>query len=69
VQVAYVDGTDLRTWSSRSLDDFKRGRGDPDTRLGRGGKGFYLGYRSLFLTDIEGFPIGHVEAPLNINAK
>ena len=67
IQAACVDGTDLRAWSSRSLDDNKRGRGDPDARLGRGRKGFYLGYRSLFLTDIEGFPLGHVEAPANIN--
>jgi hypothetical protein len=67
VQAACVDGTDLRAWSSRSLDDNKLGRGDPDARLGRGGKGFYLGYRSLFLTDIEGFPLGHIEAPANVN--
>jgi hypothetical protein len=67
VQAACVDGTDLRAWSSRSFDDSKRGRGDPDARLGRGRKGFYLGYRSLFLTDIEGFPLGHVEAPANVN--
>ena len=67
VQAACVDGTDLRAWSSRSLDDSKRGRGDPDARLGRGRRGFYLGYRTLFLTDIEGFPLGHVEAPANVN--
>jgi hypothetical protein len=67
IQAACVDGTDLRAWSSRSLDDNKRGRGDPDARLGRGRKGFYLGYRSLFLTDIEGFPLGHMEAPANVN--
>jgi len=41
VQAACMDGTDLKAWSSRSLDDNKRGRGDPDARLGRGGKGFY----------------------------
>jgi hypothetical protein len=67
VQAACVDGTDLRAWSSRSPDDSKRGRGDTDARLGRGGKGFYLGYRTVFLTDIEGFPLGHVEAPANVN--
>jgi hypothetical protein len=67
VQAACVDGTDLRAWSSRSLDDSKRGRGDPDARLGRGRKGFYLGYRTVFLTDIEGFPLGYVEAPANVN--
>jgi len=67
VQAACVDGTDLRAWSSRSLEDSRRGRGDPDARLGRGGKGFYLGYRTVFLTDIEGFPLGHMEAPANVN--
>ena len=67
IQAACMDGTDLRAWSSRSPDDNKRGRGDPDARLGRGRKGFYLGYRSVFLTDIEGFPLGHMEAPANVN--
>ena len=67
VQAACIDGTDLRAWSSRSPDDNKRGWGDPDARLGRGRRGFYLGYRSVFLTDIEGFPIGHIEAPANVN--
>jgi len=67
VQAACIDGTDLRAWSSRSLDDNKKGFGDPDARLGRGRKGFYLGYRTVFLTDIEGFPLGHVEAPANVN--
>jgi len=28
-----------------------------------------LGYESLFLVDIEGFPLGHVEASLNVNEK
>ena len=67
VQAACVDGTSLEAWSSRSLKDSRRGLGDPDARLGRGRNGFYLGYRSLFLTDIEGFPLGHVEAPANVN--
>ena len=67
IQAACVDGTDLRAWSSRHLDDSKRGKGDPDARLGRGRKGFYLGYQTVFLTDIEGFPLGHVEAPANVN--
>jgi len=35
VQAACVDGTDLRAWSSRSLEDSRRGLGDPDARLGR----------------------------------
>ena len=43
------------------------GLGDPDARLGRGRNGFILGYQSIFLVDIEGFPLGHVEAPANVN--
>jgi len=69
VQAAGLDGTDLPAWSSRDPHDTRRGLGDPDARLGRGKKGFLLGYLSLFLVDIEGFPLGHIEAPLNVNEK
>ena len=69
VQAACVDGTDLPAWSSRDPNDTCKGQGDPDARLGRGKKGFMLGYESLFLVDIEGFPLGHVEASLNVNEK
>jgi len=69
VHASAVDGTDLPAWSSRDSHDTLRGRGDPEARLGRGPKSFYLGYRSLFLTDMEGFPLGHVEAPANRNEK
>ena len=69
VQAACIDGTDLPAWSSRDPHDTGRGLGDLDARVGRGKKGFSLGYQSLFLVDIEGFPLGHVEAPLNVNEK
>jgi len=69
VQAACIDGTDLPAWSSRDPHDTGRGLGDPDARVGRGKKGFSLGYLSLFLVDIEGFPLGHVEASLNVNEK
>jgi hypothetical protein len=69
VQAACIDGTDLPAWSSRDPHDTGRGLGDPDARVGRGKKGFSLGYLSLFLIDIEGFPLGHLEAPLNMNKK
>ena len=69
IQASAVDGTDLPAWSSRNPHDTRRGLGDPEARLGRGPKGFYLGYRSLFLVDMEGFPLGHVEAPANVNEK
>jgi hypothetical protein len=37
--------------------------------VGRGKKGFFLGYQSLFLVDAEGFPLGHEEASANVNEK
>jgi hypothetical protein len=69
VQAACVDGTDLQAWSSRDPHNTRQGLGDPDARVGRGKKGFLLGYQSLFMVDIEGFPLGHVEASLNVNEK
>jgi hypothetical protein len=69
VQAAGVDGTDLPAWSSRDPHDTSRGLGDPEARVGWGKHGFYLGYLSLFLKDVEGFPLGHVEAPANVNEK
>jgi hypothetical protein len=69
VQAACFDGTDLPAWSSRDPHDTRRGYGDPDARVGRGKKGFMLGYQSLFLVEIEGFPLGHVEVSLNVNEK
>src|SRR3990170_5605663 len=69
VQAACMDGTDFPAWSSRDPHDTSRGLGDPEARVGRGKNGFYLGYQSLFLVDMEGFPLGHVEAPANVNEK
>ena len=69
VQAACMDGTDFPAWSSRDPHDTSRGLGDPEARVGRGKKGFILGYQSLFLVDMEGFPLGHVEAPANVNEK
>jgi hypothetical protein len=45
------------------------GVGDPEAKVGRTNKGFILGYQSLFAVDIEGFPLGHVEASANVNEK
>jgi hypothetical protein len=69
IQAACIDGTDFPAWSSRDPHDTRKGLGDPDARLGRGKKGFILGYQSLFLADIEGFPLGHIEASVNVNEK
>jgi hypothetical protein len=69
IQAACLDGTDFEAWSSRDPRDTRQGLGDPDAKLGRGKKGFVLGYQSLFLVDIEGCPLGHVEASVNVNEK
>jgi len=70
VQAACIDGTDIPAWSSRDPHDTRRGRGDLDARVGRCKNGaFDLGYLSLLLVDMEGFPLGHIEAPLNVNEK
>jgi hypothetical protein len=69
VQAACMDSTDFQAWSSRDPRDTSRGLGDPCARVGRTRKGFILGYQSLFLVDIEGFPLGHEEASANVNEK
>jgi hypothetical protein len=70
IQAACLDGTDIPAWSSRDPHDTRRGRGDPDARVGRCKNGaFDLGYLSLMMVDIEGFALGHVEDSLNVNEK
>jgi hypothetical protein len=70
IQAACIDGTDIPAWSSRDPHDTKKGRGDPDARVGRRKSGaFGLGYLSLMMADIEGFCLGHVEDSLNVNEK
>jgi len=69
VPAACMDSTDFQAWSSRDPHDTSRGLGDPDARIGRARNGFLLGYQSLFLVDIEGFPLGHEEASANVNEK
>jgi len=69
IQAACLDGTSLPAWSSRDPHDNSRDFGDPETRVGWGKNGFILGYQSLFLVDMEGLPLGHEEAPANVNEK
>ena len=56
VQAACMDGTDFPAWSSRDPHETSRGLGDPDARVGRGKKGFILGYWSLL--GFSGLPAG-----------
>lgn len=47
IQAACLDGTDIPAWSSRDPHDTRRGRGDPDARVGRCKSGAF---------DAEAFP-------------
>jgi len=49
VQAACLDGTDFPAWSSRDPHDTRRGLGDPEARVSRGKKGFYLARARLRL--------------------
>jgi hypothetical protein len=83
IQAACMDSTDFQAWSSQTPHIISprvgtrrntgprdiSGVGDPDAKVGRTNKGFVLGYQSLFAVDIEGFPLGHVEASANMNEK
>ena len=67
-EIIAVDSTHVDAYNQRAPDN-RTGKSDSETRVGRSKKGFLLGYLSLFLVDIEGFLLGRVEAPLNVNEK
>ena len=43
-KVVAVDSTHIEAYSGRAMDN-RTGRSDPDARVGRGRRGFILGYR------------------------
>jgi hypothetical protein len=43
-KIVAVDSTHLKAYSGRAMDN-RTGRSDPDARVGRGRRGFILGYR------------------------
>jgi len=55
---------DLSAWSSLDPHDTSRGWGDPDAFVGQGQEGFILGYRSLFLIDVKGYPLGRARGAI-----
>ncbi len=67
--VVAVDSTHLKAYSQRSHDN-KTGRSDPDARVGRGKRGFILGYRvhTACCADSE-MPLAFTVAPCNENDK
>ena len=67
--VIAVDSTPVKAYSQRSLDN-RTGRSDPDARVGRGKRGFILGYRvhTACCADSE-MPLAFTVAPCNENDK
>jgi hypothetical protein len=68
-KVVAVDSTHIAAYSGRAMDNVS-GRSDPDARVGRGRRGFVLGYRvhTVCCADSE-LPIAFRVAPCNDNDK
>jgi transposase len=68
-KVVAVDSTHIEAYSGRAMDN-RTGRSDPDARVGRGRRGFILGYRvhTACCADSE-LPIAFTVAPCNENDK
>lgn len=68
-RVIAVDSTHVEAYSGRAMDN-RTGRSDPDARVGRGRRGFILGYRvhTACCADSE-LPIAFTVAPCNENDK
>jgi transposase len=68
-RVVAVDSTHIAAYSGRAMDNVS-GKSDPDARVGRGRRGFILGYRvhTVCCTDSE-LPVAFRVAPCNDNDK
>jgi hypothetical protein len=68
-KVVAVDSAHLKAYSGRAMDN-RTGRSDPDARVGRGRRGFILGYRvhTACCADSE-LPIAYEVALCNENDK
>jgi transposase len=68
-KVVAVDSTHIEAYSGRAMDNHV-GRSDPEARVGRGRRGFILGYRvhMICCADSE-LPIAFTVAPCNENDK
>ena len=67
--VVAVDGTAIKAYSQRSLDN-KTGKSDPEARVGRARRGFILGYKVHMACYAESeLPLAFMVAPCNMNEK
>ena len=68
-EIVAVDGTAIKAYSQRSLDN-KTGKSDQEARVGRAIRGFVLGYKvhAACCTSCE-LPLAFIVAPCNMNEK
>ena len=68
-EVVALDGTAIKTYSQRSLDN-KTGKSDSEARVGRGRRGFILGYKvHMACCTSSELPLAFTVAPCNMNEK
>jgi transposase len=68
-EILAVDSTHLKAYSQRSHDN-RTGRSDPEARVGRGKRGFILGYRvHIACCARSEMPLAFTVAPCNENDK
>jgi transposase len=65
-----LDATFIKAWSRRDLVDDSRGFSDPESRVGRDGKTYDLGYKAHVAVDVgSDMPLAAVVASANENEK
>lgn len=65
-----LDATFIKAWSRRDLADDSHGFSDPESRVGRDGKSYDLGYKAHLAVDVESdMPLAAVVASANDNEK
>jgi len=68
-EVVALDGTAIKAYSQRSLDN-KTGKSDCEARVGRGRRGFILGYKVHAACCVGSeLPLAFTVAPCNMNEK
>jgi len=68
-EVVAIDSTAVKAYSQRDLKN-KRGKSDPDARVGRGRRGFILGYKvHTACCATSELPLAFTVEPCNMNEK
>jgi transposase len=65
-----LDATFIKAWSRRDPSDDGKGLSDPESRVGRDGKTYNLGYKANLAVDVDSdMPVAAVVASANENEK